>query len=204
MDAHSSTTSPTSFPRSRLSGEARRDAIFAAAKRVFGRSGYHATTIRDMAAEAGVSEALLYQHFEGKRQLFMELVTAAAADLEARLLVARSQAQPDAVIAAYFDFVAQESELYRVFFRQAAQADGALQELYRQLWARFINLMREAQPLSEAGAHALAGMMNELALWWLEEGQLGKEEIVRRACRMARALCESEVEHGPEHTTRAG
>ncbi|HZV52620.1 MAG TPA: TetR/AcrR family transcriptional regulator [Candidatus Dormibacteraeota bacterium] len=198
------TPSLSSPPRSRLSAEARRDAIFAAAKRVFGRSGYHAATIRDVAAEAGVSEALLYQHFAGKRQLFVELVTTAAADLEARLLATRSRGQLDPAIAAYFDFVEQESGLYRVFFRQAAQADGALQELYRQLWGRFIRLMREARPLSEAGAHALAGMMNELALWWLEEGRPEKEEIVRRACRMARALCDSEVEHGPEDPTRAG
>jgi AcrR family transcriptional regulator len=197
------TSSLPSPPRSRLSAEARRETIFAAAKRVFGRSGYHATTIRDVATEAGVSEALLYQHFESKRQLFMELVTTAAADLEARLLAIRPQAQLEATLTAYFDFVEQESELYRVFFRQAAQADGTLQALYQRLWTRFIRLMRDAHPLSEAGAHALAGMMNELALWWLEERRLEKEEIVRRACRMARALCESEVEHGPKHPTRA-
>ncbi|HZU15092.1 MAG TPA: TetR/AcrR family transcriptional regulator [Candidatus Dormibacteraeota bacterium] len=190
--------------RLRLSAEARRDAILAAAKRVFGRSGYHAATVRDVAAEAGVSEALLYQHFEGKRHLFMEVVTAAAADLEARLLAVRAAGDPDAAVAAYFDFVEQESGLYRVFFRQGVQADPMLQDLHRRLWARFIRLMREAQPLSEAGAHALAGMMNELALWWLEEGRLGKEELVRRACRMAAALCDSEVEHGTGDQGPAG
>jgi AcrR family transcriptional regulator len=190
--------------RPRLSAEARRDAILAAAKRVFGRSGYHAATVRDVAAEAGVSEALLYQHFEGKRHLFMEVVTAAAADLEARLLAVRATGDPDAAVAAYFDFVEQESGLYRVFFRQGVQADPMLQDLHRRLWARFIRLMREAQPLSEAGAHALAGMMNELALWWLEEGRLGKEELVRRACRMAAALCDSEVEHGTGDQGPAG
>jgi AcrR family transcriptional regulator len=51
-----------------MARQRRRD-ILAAAKRVFGMSGYHDATTWDIAAAAGVSEALPYQHFPGKRQL---------------------------------------------------------------------------------------------------------------------------------------
>src|SRR5438105_7916638 len=116
--------------RSRLTAEQRRQAILGAAKRVFGQAGYHEATTRDIAAAAGVSEALLYQHFPGKRQLFMELVLAAAAELERRLHAASlAEDRAAASVAAYFDFVEEESELYRVFFRQAMQADLAIQHL---------------------------------------------------------------------------
>lgn len=192
----------TARRRPRLSAEQRREVLLAAAKQVFGRAGYHEATTREIAAAAGVSEALLYQHFPGKRQLFTELVLAAAADLEGRLLAARGAAdQSGAGVAAYFDFVEAESELYRVFFRQALQADPAFLQLHQQLWRRFVELVREGTtPVGEATAHAMAGMLNELALWWLEEarpaGRLTKVGIVEHASRLARAVCDSEVDHG--------
>ena len=191
-----------SAPRPRLTAVQRREAILAAAKRVFGQAGYHQATTREIAAAAGVSEALLYQHFPGKRHLFEELVASAACELEGRLVAARSaQDAPAAGVAAYFDFVDEESELYRVFFRQAVVADPALQRLQADLQRRFVQLMQEGvAPLTGVGAHALAGMINELALWWLEERRLSKQAIVERASRLARAVCEMEVDDG--HTAQ--
>jgi AcrR family transcriptional regulator len=180
-------TAPT--PRTRLSAGERREAIMTAAKGVFGRVGYHEATTRDIAAAAGVSEGLLYQHFPGKRQLFMELVLTAAAELERRLQTASLAEDPAAAsVAAYFDFVEEESELYRVFFRQAMQADLAIQRLSQEIWGRFVRLTQNRMPVSELGAHALAGMQNELALWWLEERRLTKAEMVERATRLGRAV----------------
>jgi AcrR family transcriptional regulator len=177
--------------RSRLTAEQRREAILGAAKRVFGQAGYHEATTRDIASAAGVSEALLYQHFPGKRQLFEELIREAAADLERRLIEAESSPHP--WMAAFFDFVEAESELFRVFFRQALQADPAFRGLYLSTALRLV--------LSEAGAHAIAGMLSELALWWLDEASVGKQEIIERAERMARAVCSVEVEQFGAHAS---
>src|SRR5438874_5865711 len=110
----------------RLSANERREAILVAAKPVFGARGYHEATTREIAAAARVSEALLYQHFPGKRQLFEAVITRAAADLERRLAAAEASAEPmRQAMRAYFEFVAAESDLYRVFFREALQADPA-------------------------------------------------------------------------------
>lgn len=190
-------------PHRRLSAEARREAILAAAKGVFGSSGYHEATTRDIAAAAGVSEALLYQHFPGKRQLFEAVINVAAADLEARLVAAtRAQDPQTAAAAAYFDFVEAEAELYRVFFRQALQADPAYQELYRHLVGRFLQLCEASlgaevpDDRREVVAHALSGMVTELGLWWIEDRTRSKADIVAHAARMGRAIYMSEVEDG--------
>ncbi|MBO0686350.1 MAG: TetR/AcrR family transcriptional regulator, partial [Candidatus Dormibacteraeota bacterium] len=132
------------MPRSRrrLTADQRRVAILTAAKRVFGEAGYHETTTRDIAVAAGVSEALLYQHFPGKRQLFEELVHWVISELEARLLAARESEHPTtAGLEAYFAFAEEESGLYRVFFREALQADPAFRPLYVQLSRRLVHLM---------------------------------------------------------------
>lgn len=57
----------------KLSSEERREAIIAAARRVFADKGFHGTTTRDLASAAGVSEALLYKHFPNKEALFASM-----------------------------------------------------------------------------------------------------------------------------------
>lgn len=52
---------------------ARRDQIIAAAADCFARSGYHATTMADIAEAAGVSKGTPYLYFPGKEALFLAL-----------------------------------------------------------------------------------------------------------------------------------
>jgi AcrR family transcriptional regulator len=54
----------------KLSGEERRAAIIKAVRRVFAEKGFDGTTTRELAAAAGVSEALLFKHFPNKEALF--------------------------------------------------------------------------------------------------------------------------------------
>lgn len=195
-----------STSRRRLSALARREAILAAAKPVFGSAGYHAATTREIAAAAGISEALLYQHFPGKRELFEAVIERAAADLESRLCQADGAADPvRAAVQAYFDFVQDESALYRVFFHEALQSDPAFGRLHRDISRRILELVEggigelaEAPPGArlDVVAQALAGMVSQLALWWVEDRGLAKREIVERAARMARAIYMTEATHG--------
>jgi AcrR family transcriptional regulator len=52
---------------------ARRDQIIAAAAECFARSGYHLTTVADIAEAAGVSKGTPYLYFAGKEALFIAL-----------------------------------------------------------------------------------------------------------------------------------
>ncbi|MDQ2790777.1 MAG: TetR/AcrR family transcriptional regulator [Actinomycetota bacterium] len=56
--------------RRRLSSEARRGELLDAALREFGNRGYYLTQMEHVAAAAGVSKALVYQHFPSKEELF--------------------------------------------------------------------------------------------------------------------------------------
>lgn len=186
-------------PPRRLTADARRRAILEAAKAVFGSTGYHAATTREIAAAAGVSEALLYQHFEGKRQLFEAVIHTAAEDLAERLSSAAREPEPlGAALVAYFDFVEAEADLYRVFFRQALQADPAFAGLYRELSRRFLAICEASLGPVPAGrrdvvAHALSGMVTELGLWWVEDRERPKSDLVAHAGRIGRAIYLSEV-----------
>lgn len=60
----------SSMPGKRMSGDKRSEAIVKAVLPVFATEGYHGATVKNLAQAAGVSEALLYRHFPGKRELY--------------------------------------------------------------------------------------------------------------------------------------
>ncbi|UPG69143.1 helix-turn-helix domain-containing protein [Gordonia hongkongensis] len=57
--------------RRRLSPQARRAELIGAGERLFGEAPYDEVRIDDVAAEAGVSRALMYRYFPDKRSLFV-------------------------------------------------------------------------------------------------------------------------------------
>src|SRR5665213_2764314 len=59
---------------SRLDSDDRRRAIVTAAVPLFARKGFAGTTTRELAAAAGVSEALLFRHFPSKQVLYREIL----------------------------------------------------------------------------------------------------------------------------------
>ncbi|GAA4955841.1 TetR family transcriptional regulator [Yinghuangia aomiensis] len=70
----SATADHADVPRAR-SAEATAAALLDAAVARFARDGYEATSVRDIAADAGVNPALIYRYFGSKEKLFVEAVT---------------------------------------------------------------------------------------------------------------------------------
>lgn len=62
-------------PRTRLTAEARKSSILKAARKAFSETGdVIGTTIKVIAEKGGISEGVIYRHFESKEQLFYEAV----------------------------------------------------------------------------------------------------------------------------------
>jgi AcrR family transcriptional regulator len=58
----------------RLKAAQRREQLIEVATKLFARSGYEATTTAAIAYAAGVTEPILYRHFESKQELFTAIV----------------------------------------------------------------------------------------------------------------------------------
>jgi len=58
----------------RLRKAERKRQLLAHAKQLFVKHGYHDTTTEKIAGAAGVSEPVLYRHFESKKALFLEVL----------------------------------------------------------------------------------------------------------------------------------
>src|SRR5436305_214038 len=61
-------------PSARMRKADRKQQLLSQAKQLFVGLGYHATTTEKIAAAAGVSEPVLYRHFDSKKALFLEVL----------------------------------------------------------------------------------------------------------------------------------
>jgi AcrR family transcriptional regulator len=91
---------------------ARRDQIIAAAAECFARSGYHVTTMADIAEAAGVSKGTPYLYFASKEALFIALYEEWDCGLAARVdaavggLAEPARRSPRTVLAAVVSAIA--------------------------------------------------------------------------------------------------
>ena len=113
-------TQPTMQRGQRLPRSERRAQLLDAALGVFVENGYHQAAMDDIAARAGVSKPVLYQHFPGKLELYLALVDQHSTELEKlvrdALALKDNKARINTMVNAYFDFVAQEGAAFRLIF----------------------------------------------------------------------------------------
>lgn len=147
-DERPSTTPSTPAPKTKK-GRGTKDALLVAGRRVFGRDGYAAARVSDIAAEAGLSNGAFYWYYRSKRDVLVELLTWALAQL---LEQARSPWRPDRpsesvriTTERYLRFYEDNADLFRVL-HETIQTDPEVEAMQaatrRQFHERIINMIR--------------------------------------------------------------
>ena len=118
----------------RLSKSARRAQLLAAAKVVFVTQGYHAAAMDEIAVAAGVSKPVLYQHFPSKLELYLALLGESADEMvrlvrEALRASSDNHVRVDNAVAAYFDFVADNGQAYRLIFESDLRGQAEVERI---------------------------------------------------------------------------
>src|ERR1700692_3159441 len=65
---------PGSNHRKRMTGKERREQLLDVGRRLFAERGFEGTSIEEIAAQAGVSKPVVYEHFGGKEGLYAVVV----------------------------------------------------------------------------------------------------------------------------------
>jgi AcrR family transcriptional regulator len=112
----------------RLSKAERKRQLLAHAKDLFVTQGYHATTTEKIAQAAGVSEPVLYRHFDSKKALFLEVLEAIrAATLERWHAETAGLTDPLAKLHAiadiYIGSTREHAVEYRIMHRTLVESD---------------------------------------------------------------------------------
>ena len=112
----------------RLPADERRQQLLAVACELFAGTGFHDTSMDDIAEAAGVTKPVLYQHFPSKRALYGELLEDTGRRLLDRLAEATARAtsgreRVEAGFRAYFQFAVGDSSSFRLLFGASIRSD---------------------------------------------------------------------------------
>ncbi len=183
----------------RLSADQRREQLLDVALTEFSARGFTATTMDDVAEAAGVTKPLLYQHFDSKRALYLELVDSVAQAMLDAVGKATAQAagpreQVEAGFSAYFRLVVSHSAAFQLLFGSDAANDPELSSALRRVED---SLAEAVDPLIDAGldedhrrllAYAVVGMAEGASRYFLATRDAqpgGPDEADRLARRLA-------------------
>jgi AcrR family transcriptional regulator len=160
---------------------------------VFAAQGYHAAAMDEIAERAGVSKPVLYQHFPGKRELYVALLEEHTQHLLDAIRLALTSTTDNkqrvaATLAAYFGFIDAESEAFRLIFESDLTSDGEVRGLIDRITHECSALLAEvisedtglARAEAELLAVALAGMAQVSARYWLQTGRAVPREAADR------------------------
>src|SRR5205085_512733 len=192
----STAKTPERGPRKRLTAEARREAILDAALEVFAQRGYNGSSIDEIAQTAGISKALIYEHFPSKRDLHVSLLESHVQEIFKRLAEAAATSDPGEVrlragVDAFLGFVETRRDAFRMLFRDAVEPEvaGIVAAVQRQTAAAVAGMIateprkgrgdpkRDAVAIEMLGQQ-LTGAVQSLALWWGDYLEVFREGLV--------------------------
>ena len=184
---------------SRLPRGARRLQLLRAAQDVFVAQGFHAAAMDDIADRAGVSKPVLYQHFPGKRELYLALLEEHVGELAERVAEAMAGTTDNhervvGAVRAYFDFIDAEGEAFRLVFESDLRNDADVRavvdrgtEVCVEAVAEVIATDTGADPQRALMlAAGLTGLAETSARWWLpRKGTVSRGEAVTLMASLA-------------------
>jgi len=152
-------------PRTR--DPARKERILSAAADLVARNGFTAVSMEDIGDAVGITASAIYRHYDSKGAvlvaMFDRVVDRLLGDGQA-IAASRTSDPADALarlVEGHIDFVINDRDVARVYFREIAQVPAAdrrrlrrNQRLYVEEW---VLLLTELRPgLDDAAARALA------------------------------------------------
>ncbi len=134
----------------------RRKQLLDSAAHCFARDGYRGTTTAKIAAEAGVSEPIIYRHFKNKRDLFIALINKVGDDVFANWETSTRRARTplEKLQTLLFQNPATSDPstagVYRLLFHASTEvSDPSIHEAIRDHYMRYVDtlssVMMEAQ-----------------------------------------------------------
>jgi len=163
--------------------EARRRHVLDTAIKLFGKHGYHATTVPMIVEEAGVSTGSFYMYFRNKEDVF-EAALKELGQAIVNVLNQVNESQPDPLAKipkgaeALFMFLAENPEMARILLVESSGLSPGLDRARRSI---LIGQEEELRKIFESApalfdvedpviaARCIAGATFEAAYCWLEE-----------------------------------
>ena len=182
----------------RMTGQERREQLLDVGRSLFAEKGFEAVSVEEIAAKAGVSKPVVYEHFGGKEGLYAVLVDREMNDLLVSISDALTAGTARALLEqagmALFDYIDSNPEAFRILVRDSpvSQSSGSFASLIVDIAAQVEHLLArefDSHDISTKYAavysQALVGMVALTGQWWLDVRKPGKEDVVAHLVNLA-------------------
>jgi AcrR family transcriptional regulator len=194
-----SAVKPSRAARSRMTGRERREQLIGIGRKHFADRGFEGATIEEIAASAGVSKPVVYEHFGGKEGLYAVVVDR---EIEALLNAVQgaltsggtSREIIERAALALLDYVETSTDGFRILVRDspAGQATGSFASLMSDIASQVEHILAaefkshkldpKAAPMY---AQMLVGMIALTGQWWLDSRRFKKHEVAAHVVNLA-------------------
>ncbi|VDG75838.1 TetR family transcriptional regulator [Actinobaculum suis] len=179
------------YKRVRMTRNERRVQLAQVARDLFARKGYDAVSIEEIAAQAGVSKPVVYEHFGGKEGIYnvvvdRELTTLSELIFSKMYKDARARETLEAIVVAVFEYIETNEAGFRLLVqRSPSTLEG---DSFSTVLADIADIVSELiAPMLEASGidprtapiygQMLAGGIGQVGQWWVDEKVPDKENL---------------------------
>jgi AcrR family transcriptional regulator len=176
--------------RVRMTGAERRKQLLDVGRALFAERGYEAASIVEVAARAGVSKPIVYEHFGGKEGLYAVVVDREMQSLTQRISSALTTGHPRMMVEqaalALLVYIEDETDGFRVLTRDSpvASGSGTFSSLLNDIASQVEYLLAEEFArreldiaLASMYAQMLVGMVALVGQWWLDVREPPREVV---------------------------
>ena len=159
-----------------LPRDERREQIQRAAAAAFSREGFVATSLDDVAAEAGITRAIVYRHFDSKESLYRAVLEGVSARLGEEFQRRLAAPQSGVTIVTHLTVAREDPDGYRLLWehspREPRFADYVEDFQHRSIrsTARLFEGRIASERKREWAARQTLSMIVSSVLLWLEVG----------------------------------
>ena len=164
-----------------MSGRERREQLLDVGRRLFADKGFEGTSVEEIAAVAGVSKPVVYEHFGGKEGLYAVVVDRETELLLSRMTAALTSNDPrklaEQAALALLEYIETSTDGFRILVRDSpvAQSTGTFASLISDVASQVEHILVEQfrrrgfdPDLAPMYAQMLVGMVALTGQWWLD------------------------------------
>jgi AcrR family transcriptional regulator len=181
-----------------MTGKERREQLLDIGRRLFAERGLDGTSIEEIAARAGVSKPVVYEHFGGKEGLYAVVVDREVGrflDMATRVLEGDdTMAKFEVAAVSLLRYIQDNADGFRILVRDSNPGSGSgtfaslISDVATQVEYILGDVLKSRgydPKLAPMYAQMLVGMVAFTGSWWLDARKPNEEEVAAHLVNLA-------------------